>query len=91
MKPPFVIGAIGVASALAVLLLLPYAQPARKTEGERGQTKTPPSRLNTLKGFRTLLAIGIADSAIRMAFMTFLPFVLAAKGASLTTMGLALT
>ena len=47
--------------------------------------------MNTLKGFRTLLAIGIADSATRMAFMTFLPFVLAAKGASLTTMGLALT
>jgi MFS transporter, FSR family, fosmidomycin resistance protein len=87
----FVIGGIGVASALAVLLLLPYAQQARKAESESGQPKTIPSRLSALKGFRTLLAIGIADSATRMAFMTFLPFVLAAKGASLTTMGLALT
>ena len=86
----FVIGGIGVASALAVLLLLPYTQQARKAEHESGQPKTP-SRLSTLKGFRTLLAIGIADSATRMAFMTFLPFVLAAKGASLTMMGLALT
>ena len=31
------------------------------------------------------------DSATRMAFLTFLPFVLTAKGASLPTVGLALT
>ena len=31
------------------------------------------------------------DSATRMAFLTFLPFVLTAKGASLPTIGLALT
>ena len=31
------------------------------------------------------------DSATRMAFLTFLPFVLTAKGASLQTVGLALT
>jgi FSR family fosmidomycin resistance protein-like MFS transporter len=38
-----------------------------------------------------LLSIGIIDSATRMAFLTFLPFVLTAKGASLQTVGVALS
>ena len=41
--------------------------------------------------FPVLLSIGVIDSAIRMAFLTFLPFLLIAKGASLPTVGLALT
>jgi MFS family permease len=43
------------------------------------------------RGFPLLLSIGVIDSATRMAFLTFLPFVLTAKGASLTTIGLSLT
>src|SRR6185437_15748591 len=42
-------------------------------------------------GFPLLLSVGIIDSATRMAFLTFLPFVLTAKGASLPTIGMALT
>jgi FSR family fosmidomycin resistance protein-like MFS transporter len=42
-------------------------------------------------GFPLLLSVGVIDSATRMAFLTFLPFVLTAKGASLQTVGLALT
>ena len=42
-------------------------------------------------GFPLLLSVGVIDSATRMAFLTFLPFVLTAKGASLPTIGLALT
>ena len=38
-----------------------------------------------------LLSIGVIDSATRMGFLTFLPFLLTAKGASLPTIGLALT
>ena len=38
-----------------------------------------------------LLAIGMLDSATRMGFLLFLPFLLTAKGASLPTVGLALT
>jgi hypothetical protein len=38
-----------------------------------------------------LFSIGVIDSAARMAFLTFLPFVLAEKGANLPTIGLALT
>src|SRR4029079_4733289 len=41
--------------------------------------------------FPLLLSVGVIDSATRMAFLTFLPFVLTAKGASLQTVGLALT
>ena len=38
-----------------------------------------------------LLSIGVIDCATRMGFLTFLPFLLTAKGASLPTVGLALT
>ncbi|MCC8984584.1 MFS transporter [Bradyrhizobium acaciae] len=41
-------------------------------------------------GFPWLLAIGILDTAARMGFLTFLPFLLRDKGASLPTNGLAL-
>lgn len=41
--------------------------------------------------FALLLTIGIVDSATRMGFLLFLPFVLTAKGASLQTIGLAMT
>jgi MFS family permease len=45
----------------------------------------------TNSGFTLLFAIGILDTAVRMGLLTFLPFLLQAKGASLPTSGLALT
>ncbi|GAC1555416.1 MAG: MFS transporter [Beijerinckiaceae bacterium] len=42
-------------------------------------------------GFFTLLAIGVIDSATRMGFLTFLPFLLRDKGAGLQSIGFALT
>jgi MFS family permease len=41
-------------------------------------------------GFGLLLTIGILDSATRMGFLTFLPFLLQDQGASLPTVGLGL-
>ena len=41
-------------------------------------------------GFYWLLSIGVLDSAVRMGFLTFLPFLLRDKGASLPTSGFAL-
>jgi MFS family permease len=41
-------------------------------------------------GFGLLLAIGVLDTAVRMGLLTFLPFLLRAKGASLSTVGLGL-
>jgi MFS family permease len=41
--------------------------------------------------FPVLLSIGVLDSATRMGFLLFLPFVLGAKGANLAMIGFALT
>jgi MFS family permease len=41
--------------------------------------------------FPILLSIGVIDSATRMGFLTFLPFILTGKGASLPAIGIALT
>ena len=43
------------------------------------------------RGFPLLLAIGVIDSATRMGFLTFLPFLLRMKGAPLPLIGTALT
>jgi len=42
-------------------------------------------------GFALLFAIGALDSGVRMGFLTFLPFLLTAKAASLPTIGFALS
>jgi len=42
-------------------------------------------------GFGLLLTIGIIDSATRMSFLTFLPFLLQAKGADVAEIGAALS
>jgi MFS transporter, FSR family, fosmidomycin resistance protein len=42
-------------------------------------------------GFGLLFAIGVLDSAARMGFLLFLPFLFKAKSASMTTVGLALS
>ncbi len=43
------------------------------------------------QGFWALLMIGVIDSSTRTGFLTFFPFVLQAKGAGVTTIGLALS
>jgi MFS family permease len=48
-------------------------------------------RLREFFPFASLSAIGILDSATRMGFLTFLPFLLRDKGAGITTIGLALS
>jgi len=42
-------------------------------------------------GFVSFVAIGFIDSATRMGFLTLLPFLLIAKGASITQAGFALS
>jgi len=46
---------------------------------------------NGHQAFWSLSTIGIIDSATRMGFLTFFPFLLRDKGAEITTIGLALT
>jgi MFS transporter, FSR family, fosmidomycin resistance protein len=84
------LGGIGLLAAVVIFIVMPrfredHAEFAKKDVASQGG-----SRLGSY-GFPLLLSIGVIDSATRMAFLTFLPFVLTAKGASLPTVGLALT
>jgi FSR family fosmidomycin resistance protein-like MFS transporter len=86
------LGAVGLICAAAIYLLVPRYGPeagvAYAGDGSKGVSRHGrPSRF----AFPVLLSIGVIDSATRMAFLTFLPFVLAAKGASLAIIGFALT
>lgn len=82
------LGACGLAAAVAVLLLMPR----QETEPAAAAAKAVATAADApRRGFPLLLSIGIIDSATRMPFLTFLPFLLAAKGASVSAIGLALT
>jgi len=86
-----ILGALGFAAAVAVYLLTPrYAAVAGVGEAKDSKVLAQAGRRGRF-GFRVLLTIGVLDSATRMAFLTFLPFVLIGKGAALPTIGLALT
>ncbi len=83
------LGGFGVVAAAAILVAMPrFAAdaPAQKKAGNATGPAAPRPY-----GFPLLLSVGVIDSATRMAFLTFLPFVLTAKGASLPTVGGALT
>jgi MFS family permease len=87
-----VLGLAGLAGAAAILLLAPRPQPPAAPAAAQGNdapaaATAPPPR----GGFSVLLAIGVIDSATRMGFLTFLPFLLQGKGANLPTIGVALT
>jgi MFS family permease len=59
---------------------------AKAQDDDNANAAAPPQPL----AFVTLLAIGIIDSATRMGFLLFLPFVLTDKGASVQTIGVAM-
>jgi MFS family permease len=82
------LGSVGVLAAIVIYVViprLPAPSAADAKKSARGKDGVP------AYGFPLLLSIGILDSATRMAFLTFLPFVLTAKGATLPTIGVALT
>jgi MFS transporter, FSR family, fosmidomycin resistance protein len=87
------VGLIGLVGAGAVLLSLSRLPTnyfdrteISSRDGAASKSANPPHR-----GFALLLAIGIIDSATRMGFLTFMPFLLRAKGAGLPEVGIALT
>jgi predicted MFS family arabinose efflux permease len=80
----WLLASVGIAAAIAILLLMP-AMRAAAPSASRAE-----SRGGGRGGFALLFAIGVLDSGVRMGLLTFLPFLLAAKGASLPTIGLAL-
>ena len=84
------IGVGGLVAAVAILAV--RGVPGRSTRpreaaGESGIAGW--SRLG--RGFSLLLAIAMIDSATRMGFLTFLPFLLKSKGVDLPMIGIALT
>jgi MFS family permease len=83
-------GALAAAAAILAVRGLPGAvvrEPKlAEREAARAETSEEPRR-----GFPLLLSIAMIDSATRMGFLTFLPFLLKLKGAELPTIGIALT
>lgn len=80
-----VIGLFGIFAALLTYIytptlgVTPVQTKEKKSAGGAGRS-----------GFPILLSIGVLDSATRMAFLTFLPFLLRMKGADLPIVGFAL-
>jgi MFS family permease len=78
-----VLALIGLAVAVVIALMMPRIDfKAQNEPGRTGQVDRD--------GFWILFAMGVLDSAVRMALLTFLPFLLQAKGASLPVIGFAL-
>ncbi|MFL6822659.1 MAG: MFS transporter [Xanthobacteraceae bacterium] len=85
------LGGLGLLAAVAILVLTPrYGADAASPPAKRDGMGTAPGARHRF-AFPILLTIGMLDSATRMGFLLFLPFVLTAKGASVPVIGLALT
>jgi FSR family fosmidomycin resistance protein-like MFS transporter len=83
-----ILGSIGLVMAVVIFVFTPRYDrgvAAAKDDSRAVESKPPP------QAFPLLLSIGILDSATRMGFLLFLPFVLTSKGATLQDVGLAMT
>jgi len=81
-----VLASAGTLVAVCVAVLMPAVG---KGPASKAVTSSRPAHAGR-GGFHWLLGIGILDTAVRMGFLTFLPFLLRDKGASLPTNGFAL-
>jgi FSR family fosmidomycin resistance protein-like MFS transporter len=81
-----VVAIAGLLVAVCIALAMPAVGKGAESKSKATSHRTAEGR----GGFGWLLAIGILDSAVRMGFLTFLPFLLRDKGASLPTNGFAL-
>jgi MFS transporter, FSR family, fosmidomycin resistance protein len=84
----YAVAGLGVLVAVLIRWLMPLV-PGPPVSVET--VTTPDHEAADKSGFGLLFAIGVLDTAARMGFLLFLPFLLKAKGASLTTVGLALS
>jgi MFS family permease len=88
----WVLAGVGLAAAFLVLVLAPASA---RIPTRSAAAAAPPATAAPIApaptGFRLLLSIGMIDNAARSGFLTFLPFLLQAKGASLAVVGLALS
>jgi MFS family permease len=85
------IGIVGLVAAAAILAVRGLPGRDAAVEKSAGKTDEPAAAEPSGRGFPLLLSIAMIDSATRMGFLTFLPFLLQMKGADLPTIGVALT
>ncbi|MGH7374720.1 MAG: MFS transporter [Candidatus Rokuibacteriota bacterium] len=84
---------IGLLAAGAILLLLARLQAGRGVEAPPADSAASrPSGwgIRDARAYRALSAIHVIDNSTRTGFLTFLPFLLIAKGATVQSVGLAL-
>jgi MFS family permease len=81
------LGLLGLAAAG----LLWWIMPRQDRLSTAAPQRKPPAGTGAVTGLRALILTGTLDSAVRMGFLTFLPFLLQAKGAGTAGIGLALT
>ncbi|WEK11844.1 MAG: MFS transporter [Candidatus Pseudomonas colombiensis] len=81
-------GLLGVLAAGLLWWLIPSREAASSRVGKPAKVITGSG---SVSGLRALILTGTLDSAVRMGFLTFLPFLLQAKGAGTAGIGLALT
>jgi MFS transporter, FSR family, fosmidomycin resistance protein len=87
------LGLIGIAAGIAIFVLTPRFAPERSADDHHAEPakNAAAHRSRFEPGYFLLLGIAAIDSATRAGFLVFLPFLLIAKGASVTTAGFALT
>jgi MFS family permease len=84
---------VGLLAAGAILLLLARLQAGRGVEAPPADSAASrPSGwgIRDARAYRALSAIHVIDNSTRTGFLTFLPFLLIAKGATVQSVGLAL-
>ncbi|MBA5686064.1 MFS transporter [Rugamonas apoptosis] len=81
-------GLLGLGAAALLWWLIPAAPVGAAHARTAAATA---SRPGSTGGLRALLLTGVLDSAVRMGFLTFLPFLLKSKGAGTAGIGLALS
>jgi FSR family fosmidomycin resistance protein-like MFS transporter len=81
------IALLGFVTAMMIALFMPAIDRDQKDKNEIKALKQREEH----RGFALLFAISVLDTAARMGLLTFLPFILKAKGATLPTVGLALS
>ncbi len=82
------LGLLGLAAAGLLWWLLPKPDEVRASQQS---VRKAIAGKQARGGFHALLATGTLDSAVRMGFLTFLPFLLKSKGAGTAGIGVALS
>lgn len=82
------LGLLGLLTAVVLWWLIPVRD---ATQAVAGKARAVIRGSGSASGLRALIVTGTLDSAVRMGFLTFLPFLLKEKGAGTAGIGLALT